>query len=224
MKTVPTQASSQVGAYLTTKFSGPEKDGSPVLAALPGKNLRRSRPCPEFTDVSGSQGRMVTQPLVLCSNEEPSWTEDSEISFCSSTAEFVCLLRHLQHYKNILQRLGQTLPQSLCPFPKTPGPSESPHRLPRPCAPGATGPFLTPSPRTTEPCFPSSPFTATATATATLFPAALCVPLPSSSPCIICSKSLTTKESSKSQIRIVKLLRLSHPTAGGSRSPAQPEP
>lgn len=185
-KTTPTQAPShlQVGAYPTAEFSGSEEDGSPDLAALLAKNLRRSRPCPEFTGVSGSQVRMATQPLVLCSNKQPSWTEDFEI-FLFKHAEFMCLLRHLRHYKNILQRLDQTLPQSLCTFPKTPGPSESPRQLrslaPVPPAPQAhISNSFTQNDRTLPPPLtPPSPFTATTTAM--LFLAALCVPLPFSS-------------------------------------------
>ena len=162
-----------------------------------------------------SQVRMATQSLVLCSNKQPSWTEDFEI-FLFKHAEFMCLLRHLRHYKNVLQRLVQTLPQSSRTFPKTRGPSESPCQLrslaPVPPAPQAhISNSFTQNDRTLPPSLtPPSPFMATTTAT--LFLAALCVPLPFSSPCIVCSESLTAKDSSKSQITILRLWRFNHPT------------
>lgn len=102
---------------------------------------------PKFTGVSGSQARRVTQPLVSCSNKEPSWTEDFEI-FLSEHAEFMCLLHHLWHYKNILQRLGQTLPQSMH-LPKDTRALGVTLPAPSPRVPSTMGPFLTPSPRTT---------------------------------------------------------------------------
>lgn len=124
--------------------------------------------------------------------------EDFEI-FLFKHAEFMCVLHHLQDYKNILRRLSQTLPQSLRTLPETAGPPESPHQLPCPCAPAIQAHFW--QDRTLPPLLvPSSPFTAMTMAMLFLF---FC-PFP------FHVRSAPNLSLLRTAVGILKLQRLSH--------------
>lgn len=156
-KTTPTQAPSrlQVGAYPTAEFSGSEEDRSPDLAALPAKNLRRSRPCPEFTGVSAARSGWQ-RSLWFCARTSSQVGLKISRSFCSSMLSLcVCCaiygtiktscgvsakLSHSLHAPSRRHQDLQSHPASSAPLP--------------PCPQRHRPIFPTPSPRTTELCLP----------------------------------------------------------------------
>lgn len=107
-----------------------EMDSLPSPAGISG-GQSDERLCPKFKGEFGSQVRITTQPLVLCSDKEPCSLSTSGLRISGALSvracpEFICLLRHLPRYKNIPERFSQNSPTVLMP------PSQTQRGLPSP--------------------------------------------------------------------------------------------